>query len=83
MKKVKCCFPVETTIGPGVLSGTGIHFASRKIEASCFLYFIYLFIYFVFLHFLGPLLRHMDVPRLGVNRSCSNWPTPEPQQRRI
>ena len=29
------------------------------------LYFIYLFI-FVFLPFLGPLLRHMEVPRLGV-----------------
>ena len=25
-----------------------------------------LFIYFVFLPFLGPLLRHMEVPRLGV-----------------
>ena len=30
-----------------------------------FLLFIYLFI-FVFLPFLGPLLRHMEVPRLGV-----------------
>ena len=28
-------------------------------------YFIYLFI-FVFLPFLGPLSRHMEVPRLGV-----------------
>ena len=31
-----------------------------------FILFIYLFIYFVFLPFLGPLLRHMEVPRLGV-----------------
>ena len=29
-------------------------------------YFIYLFIYFVFLPFLGPLPRHMAVPRPGV-----------------
>ena len=28
--------------------------------------FIYLFIYFVFLPFFGPLLQHMEVPRLGV-----------------
>ena len=33
-----------------------------------FILFIYLFIYFfgLFLLFLGPLLRHMEVPRLGV-----------------
>ena len=30
--------------------------------------------------FLGPLPRHMEVPRLGVDRRCSHWPTPEPQQ---
>ena len=28
--------------------------------------FIYLFIYFVFLPFLGLFPRHMEVPRLGV-----------------
>ena len=33
-----------------------------------------------FLSFLRPLLRHMEVPRLGSNRSCSHWPMPEPQQ---
>ena len=25
----------------------------------------------------------MEVPRLGLNRSCSLQPTPEPQQRQI
>ena len=26
---------------------------------------------------------HMEVPRLGSNRSCSRWPTWQPQQRQI
>ena len=40
--------------------------------------------FFFFWSFLGPLGRHMEVPRLGVeNWSCSRWPTPQPQQRRI
>ena len=29
---------------------------------------------------LGPRPRHMEVPRLGSNWSCSCWPTPQPQQ---
>ena len=33
--------------------------------------------------FLGPHLRHMEVPRLGSTRSCSCWPIPEPQQHQI
>ena len=48
--------------------------------------FIYLFVclfIFVFLSFLGLLLRHMEVPRLGSNRSCSRQPTPELQQHGI
>ena len=39
--------------------------------------------FFVFLPFLGPLPWHMEVPRLGSNRSCSHRPTPEPQQHQI
>ena len=36
-------------------------------EAEALFYlFIYLFIYFCLLHFLGPLPRHMEVSRLGV-----------------
>ena len=38
------------------------------------------FVCFFFLFFLGPLPWHMEVPRLGSNRSCSRRPTPEPQQ---
>ena len=45
------------------------------------LFYFILFYFFVFLPFLGPILRHMEVPRPGLNRSCSNWPTPEPQER--
>ena len=33
--------------------------------------------------FLGPHPRHMEVPRLGSNQSCSRWSTPEPQQCQI
>ena len=43
--------------------------------------FIYLFIYSFC--FLGLHLWHMEVPRLGLNQSCSCWPVPQPQQRRI
>ena len=27
--------------------------------------------------------RHVEVPRLAVEQSCSCWPTPEPQQQKI
>ena len=36
-----------------------------------------------FLIFLGLHPWHMEVPRLGVERNCSLWPTPEPQQYQI
>ena len=39
------------------------------------------FLFFVFLPFLRLLLRHMEVPRLGVNQSCIHRPMPQPQQR--
>ena len=38
---------------------------------------------FFFFFFLGPYLWHIEVPGLGVNQSCSCWPTPQPQQRQI
>ena len=41
-----------------------------------------LFLAFLFVC-LGPHPRHMVVPRLGLNRSYSCWPTPQPQQLRI
>ena len=42
------------------------------------------FFFFVFLPFLGLLqARHVEVPRLGLNRSCSCRPTLELQQCRI
>ena len=43
----------------------------------------FFFIYLFFLVFLWPHPWHLEVPRLGLNRSCSCWPTPQPQQRRI
>ena len=44
------------------------------------IYFI-LFIYFAPPPFsLGLHLQRVKVPRLGVDRSCSCWPTPQPQQ---
>ena len=36
-----------------------------------------------FFVFLGPHLRHMEVPKLGVQSSCGCWPTPQPQQHQI
>ena len=39
--------------------------------------------FFVCFVFLGQHLQHMDVPRLGSNRSCSYQPTPEPWQCQI
>ena len=41
--------------------------------------FIFFNFYFVFC-FLGLHLRHMEVPRLGVDWRYSCWPTPQPQQ---
>ena len=39
MGKDKGGFPVKITIGPGNLSVTGKFFASRNLEASCFVTF--------------------------------------------
>ena len=44
---------------------------------------LFIFYFFVFLPFLGPLLWHMEVSGWGVNWSCSHQPMPEPQQCRI
>ena len=44
---------------------------------SLFIYFILFFGLFVFL---GPHPWQLEVPRLGSNRSCSCWHTPQPQQ---
>ena len=41
------------------------------------------FFFFLSFVFLGPHSRHMEVPRLGSNQSCSCRPTPQPQQCRI
>jgi len=37
-----------------------------KASGFYFILFIYYFFFFVFLPFLGPLPRHMEIPRLGV-----------------
>ena len=37
------------------------------------------FFFFLFF-FLGPQLRHMEVPGLGSNCGWSCWPRPQPQQ---
>ena len=41
----------------------------RQLNSSvnhCFLGFVFVFVFFVFLLFLGPCPRHMEFPRLGV-----------------
>ena len=46
-------------------------------------WFVVVGFFFVFLPFLGPLPRHMEVSRLGANGSCSCRPTAQPQQHGI
>ena len=41
------------------------------------------FFFFCLFCLLGPHMQHTEVPRLGSNRICSRWPTPQPQQRQI
>ena len=36
--------------------------------------------FFCLFSFLGPHPWHMEAPGPGVHRSCSRWPTPQPQQ---
>ena len=54
-------------------------------ELSCATFYMDICLHFFFLSFvfIGPNLRHMEVPRHGLNQSCSRWPTPQPQQHRI
>ena len=49
-----------------ILSVIGYHI-NRKIQ-------------FIFFVLLGPHPRHMEIPRLGLNWSCSCWPTPQQHQ---
>ena len=46
--------------------GIARYMVSGPLVLGILALFIYLFIYFVFLLFLGLLPRHMEVPRLGV-----------------
>jgi len=39
---------------------------SVKLSPICLFLFLFIYLLFVFLPFLGPLLRHVEVPRLGV-----------------
>ena len=43
----------------------------------------FFFFFFFFLAFLGLHLWYIEVPRLGLNQSCSRQPTPEPQTHQI
>ena len=44
---------------------------------------IYFILFYFIFCFLGPHLWLTEVPRLGVDQSCSCWPTPQPQQQGI
>ena len=46
-------------------AGTQPH-SAKNFEGKCHENSCRLFFFFPFCHFLGPLLRHMEVPRLGV-----------------
>ena len=45
--------------------------------------FFCLFVFLSFCYFLGSSRGIWSFPGEGSNRSCSRWPTPEPQQRGI
>ena len=75
-----CCYRVGST--PGVGTST-CHGQVQKKKLCIHIEKFSGFFFLVFLPFLGPLQRHMEVPRLWSNRSSSCQPTPEPQQRGI
>ena len=54
----------------------------KAFSFSVFL-FVCLFLLLLFICFLGPHLRHVEVPGLGFEWSCNCQPTSQPQQRRI
>ena len=49
------------------------------METVFLVLFFFFFFFLVFLSFMAA-LQHMEVLSLGSNRSCSYWPTPQPQQ---
>ena len=53
-----------------------LKFSGKK---DLILFFLFLFLFC----FLGLHHRHREVPSIGVNRSDSCWPTPQPQPRQI
>ena len=51
----------------GLLCGPGLHLAQQVLSMRFFFFLIKNFFVCVsFCHFLGPLLWHMEIPRLGV-----------------
>ena len=63
------CLAHRLVLKNGMLNVGGSHSHTQEacISGAFLLFlFIYLFIYFVLLPFLGPLLWHMEIPRLGV-----------------
>ena len=58
----------------------GPHLSRKPRGGVGNLCFLFSFLVLFFFAFLGMYLRHMEVPRLGMNRSCSRWLTPQPQQ---
>ena len=55
-----------------------VHFSKNKLAINYLLTLT-----FFFFCFLGPHLRHMEVPRQGSNQSYSCRPMPQPQQHQI
>ena len=63
---------------------TSVLIYSEHLCTRGFLFFLcYLFIFLSFCHFLGRSRGIWSFPGYGSNRSCTHWPTPEPQQRGI
>ena len=69
-----CSFHLTHCLPMSHRSGSQSGFQNNGIVEAPLYLFIYLF------SFLGPHLRHMEVPRLGSNWSCSCQPRPQPHQ---
>ena len=68
-------------------NGLSSSYRRVQVQEKNFLFWCVYFYFILFLLlccvFLGPHLQHMEVPRRGINQSCSCRPTPQLQQHQI
>ena len=82
------CPPPAQIFSPQLLTGLtapgpSLSLALCAIHATSLYHFRVYINAYIFFFFSGPHLRHMEGPRLGVNRHCSCQLTPQAQQCQI